>query len=234
MGATSRVLELVEDPEALSGIHAVIGMNLVDWGRVEHGLTHFGLSLEHARRTGNKRGEIFALANGARGHITGGRLDEAERWLERSLTLVDEQRWIAFRPWPQALLSQIRLRYGDPPSTVRSRLEDAFALSCQLADPCWEGAAARSIALTHVAEAALTPALDWLSEGRRRCMRETNRYVAIQVEILADQTEISLAQGNTRDADTFAREWLSLAARTHMDAHVTRAAQVITAVGHGR
>ena len=82
------------------------------------------------------------------------------------------------------------------------------ATSCQLADPCWEGAVARSIALTYVAEAALTPALDWLSEGRRRCLRETNRYAAIQVEILADQTNTSLAQGDTDHADAFAREWL--------------------------
>ena len=93
---------------------------------------------------------------------------------------------------------------------------------------------ARSIALTHVAEAALTPALEWLSEGRRRCVRETNRYVAIQVVILADQTEASFAQVSIANADAFAREWLSLAARTQMDAQVTRAAQSISIVSRGR
>jgi DNA-binding SARP family transcriptional activator len=230
----SQALDVAEHSETLSGIHAVIGMNLVDWGRVETGSEHFELALEHARVKDNRRREIFARANGARGHMAAGRLNEAEQWLRRCLTLVEEQRWIAFRPWPQTLLGQIRLKHGDDPSSVRSRLEDAFALSCQLADPCWEGAVARSIALTHVAEAALTPALDWLAEGRRRCVRETNRYVAIQVEILADQTETSFAQGNIAHADAFAREWLSLAARTHMDAHVTRAAQVISTVGRGR
>ena len=64
--------------------------------------------------------------------------------------------------------------------------------------------------------------------------RETNRYVAIQVVILADQTEASFAQVSIANADAFAREWLSLAARTHMDAQVTRAAQSISIVSRGR
>src|SRR5215212_6723577 len=227
----SEALELAEDSDSLSGIHAVTGMNLVDWGRIEQGLEHFALSLEHARAKGNRRREIFALANGARGLMAAGRLDEADQWLELCLGFVEEQRWIAFRPWPVSLLSESRLRQGQDPGVLLPRLEDAFALSCQLSDPCWEAAVSRTIALTHAADARLPFAAEWLAEARRRCVRETNRYVAIHVEVLADQTEISLAQGHSDLADTFAREWLALAARTHMDAHVARAARLLRVLG---
>ena len=223
----SEALELAEDSDSVSGIHAVTGMNLVDWGRIEQGLEHFALSLEHARAKGNRRREIFALANGARGLLAAGRLDEADLWLELCLGFVEEQRWIAFRPWPVSLLSESRLRQGQDPGVLLPRLEDAFALSCQLSDPCWEAAVSRTIALTHAADARLPFAAEWLAEARRRCVRETNRYVAIHVEVLADQTEISLAQGHSDLADTFAREWLALAARVHMDAHVARAARFL-------
>jgi DNA-binding SARP family transcriptional activator len=227
----SNALEFAEDSDTLAGIHAVMGLNLVDWGRINEGLEHFTISLEHARAKRAYRREIFSLGLGARGLLAADRLKEADDWLERCLVLVEEQRWIAFRPWPIALLSESRIRQQHDPGILRPRLEEAFALSCQLSDPCWEAAVARAIALTYAAEMELASAMEWLAEARRRCVRETNRYVALQVEVLANQTEISLKQGQGALADAFAREWLSLAARTHMDAHVARAAGLITRVG---
>ena len=221
-------LALAEDSDSLAGIHAVTGLNLVDWGRIEEGLEHFALSLDHARANRSRRREIYSLGMGARGLLAAGRLDEAKDWLGQCLTLVEEQRWIAFRPWPVALLSEVKLRQKHDPGALRPRLEEAFALSCQLSDPCWEAAVGRAIGLTYAAEMEPSAAMEWLTEARRRCVRETNRYVAVHVEVLANQAEISLAQGRLVEADAFAREWLSLAARTHMDAHVARAAELIT------
>lgn len=225
----SQALEWADGPEALSGVHAVMAMNLIDWGRIETGLEHAMLAVDYARETDMRRREIFALAHGARGFLAVGKAEEGQRWLERCLDLVEDQRWIAFRPWPIALLSELRLMRGDKPDDVRSRLEDAFALSCQLSDPCWEGAVARAIARSYAAEAALPLAQEWLAEGWRRSVREANRYVAIQVEILADQAAIGLASGNEDHADHAVREWLAMAARAHMDAHVVRAAALMQA-----
>ncbi len=223
----AEALSLVQDSDSLSGIYAVNGLNLVDWGRVEEGLAHFELALEHARRRGNRRREIFSLGNGARGLMAADRLDRADLWLEACLALIEEQRWIAFRPWPVALLSESKLRQKEDPVALRHQLEGAFALSCQLSDPCWEVAVARTIALTHAAETDLPRATEWLAEARRRCVRAANLYVAVHVEVLASQTEVSMAADKPDLVDSYAREWLSLAARAHMDAHVARAAGVI-------
>ena len=80
------------------------------------------------------------------------------------------------------------------------------------------------MALTFAADDQLPPAMDWLDEARRRCARDTDAYSALQVEILASQVEVSVRQGNRELADTLAREWVALAARTHMNVHVDRAA----------
>jgi hypothetical protein len=46
-------------------------------------------------------------------------------------------------------------------------------MSCQLGDPCWEGAVARTLALTDGAEGDLAAASRWLGEASRRSQRET-------------------------------------------------------------
>ena len=219
--------ELAEDRDTLAGIHAVTGFNLVDWGRVAEGLEQYGLSLEHARSSGNRRREIWALGLGAWGMLAADRLAETDAWLGDCLALIDELRWIAFRPWPVAVLGESRLRQGHAPGDLRPRLEEAFALSCQFADPCWEAAVARALALTHAADGELASAIEWLAVARKRCFRNTDGYAALEVEILANQAEIASRQGQPALADALGREWVSLAARTHMDAHVARAARFI-------
>ena len=226
-------LDLAKAPDALAGIHAVIGFNLVDWGRIEDGLGHYSLSLDFARSVGNRRREIWSLGLGGWGLLAADRLDEADRWLSECLDLVEDQRWIAFRPWPVAVLCESRLRQRQAPSQFRSSLESAFALSCQLSDPCWEAAAARTLALLHEAENKLPLATDWLAEARKRCVRETDKYAALLVKILADQMELSSRQGQSEQADAIARELVSVAARAHMDAYVNRAAEFLAGSRRG-
>ncbi|WP_167434424.1 AfsR/SARP family transcriptional regulator [Mesorhizobium helmanticense] len=223
----AQAVELAEDSDALAGIHGVIGFNLVDWGRIEEGLDNYALSLEHARSAGNRRREIWSLGLGGWGLLAADRLPEADSWLGDCLALVEEQRWISFRPWPVAVLSESRTRQQASPRELRPGLEEAFALSCQMNDPCWEGAVARALALTYAAHDALPEAMEWLGEAHRRCGRDTDAYSALQVEILASQVEISSRQGRPEVADAIGREWLALAARTHRDAHVARAAAFI-------
>ena len=222
--------ELADDSDALAGIHAVIGFNLIDWGRIVEGLDHYTLALDHARSARNRQREIWTLGLGARGWLAADRLAEADAWLAECLRLVDEQRWIAFRPWPVVLQSELRLRQRDLPETLQPRLEETFALSCQLADPCWEAATARGLAHTYEAQGEFARAMSWLGEARRRCVRDTDGYVALQVDILSDMAAISLKQGERDPADAIARQWIALAARSHMDGHVTRAAQFLGSI----
>lgn len=51
------------------------------------------------------------------------------------------------------------------------RYDYAFALGCQLGDPCWEGAAARGLGLAAAAGGDVPRAVEWLAEAYRRCTR---------------------------------------------------------------
>lgn len=226
-------LEQAEEAENLALIHAVSAFNLVDWGRVAQGLEHYASALEAARRSGSRRSEIWSLGLGARGLLAAGRLEEAEAWLRLCLALIDEYQWVSFRPWPVALLGEARLLQDAAPSGLRPPLEDAYALSCQLRDPCWEAAVARSLALTYAAEGELSTTTRWLDEAYRRCLRETDPYVALQVEILASRVEAHRRLGQGEVAATLAREWIALAARAHMDAHIQRASALLAGGGPG-
>jgi dihydroxyacid dehydratase/phosphogluconate dehydratase len=80
------------------------------------------------------------------------------------------------------------------------------------------------LALTFAAEGELMVATQWLDQAAKRCVREIDPYVGLQVEILASKAEISQRLGQEEVASSLSREWIALAARAHMDAHVARAA----------
>jgi DNA-binding SARP family transcriptional activator len=217
-----KALAGAEDPEALAGIHSVIAFNLVDWGRCELALEHYAIALDMARESGSIRREIWTLGMGAWGLLEQNRCQEAENWLNRCLELVDGERWVAFRPWPIALLAECRTRRRTSHSSID--LERAYALSCQLGDPCWEGVVARAIGLRALSEEDLQSAFQWFSVGYRKSMRETDGYSALQVKLLGNRAETSRLLDPGELADDLARQWVALAARHHMDTEVSRAA----------
>lgn len=226
----ARALDVAADSDSLAGIHAVSGFNLVDWGQIDSGLDHYLQSLEHARRAGNRRREAWSLGLGAWGLVAADRLDEADAWLALCLEIVAELRWVAFRPWPVAVRAESALARGGDPDSLLAELEPAFALSCQLGDPCWEGATARVLALCHAAAGDLDKALAWIEQAQSKCIRETDAYVALRGAILADNVMLNARVGDTARADALARELVSLAARAHLDLRLNWA---INRIGSG-
>ncbi|MFO1066943.1 MAG: BTAD domain-containing putative transcriptional regulator [Geminicoccaceae bacterium] len=212
------------DPAEQAGVHGVAGFNLADWGQADAALERYGLALELARTAGHRRREAWTLGIGAKALLAAGRLDEAAAWLDRCLELVDAQGWLAFRPWPATLRAEVELARGAAPSVLRPRVEAIFAAACQLADPCWEGLAARLLARLHAAGGALPEAFAWLGEAHRRSRRHTDVYAALLVEIAASEAEVARRAGDAERAIAAARAWLAEAARRHMDVQVDRAA----------
>ena len=187
------------------------------------------LAIDLARRTDNPRREAWALGLGGWAHLLAGDLDAARRWTDECLAITAATRWIAFRPWPLAVLAELRLADGVPPQRLRDELDESFALSCSLADPCWEGATARVIAMAHATSGELDEALEWIDQAQRRCRRETDVFVAVQATILATDAELSRRADDPSRADASARALVALAARTHMDAHLARGLELMGA-----
>lgn len=209
------------DTDLLAGIRSVRAFNLTDWGRIDEGLDEWETALDLARSAANPRRITWALGLGGWAQVRAGRHDAATTWLRECLQLVSTSGWISFRPWPTAALAEAELAVGGAERTVD--LHQEFTLSCQLADPCWESATARALALQAAVAGDSDEALTWVDEARRRVGRETDVYVGMQGAILATDIELSTSRGQQDRAAASGRALLELAARTHMDGYLTLA-----------
>ena len=70
--------------------------------------------------------------------------------------------------------------------------EQAFALACELGDPCWEGMAGRAIGVLAAQSGDETGARDWLADAQRRCDRVSDRYVWVSAYIALAAIECTL------------------------------------------
>jgi hypothetical protein len=136
--------------------------------------------------------------------------------------LIEEQRWLAFQPWPTALKAELDLLSGDH-RTVADDLERSWALSCQLGDPCWEGMTARALGLMHLHRNELTTAGRWLDEALRRCSPPSDRYQWVRGYVLEAQVSLALLRGHRAEAVQLVDTLASLAARCELRELVVRA-----------
>lgn len=220
-----------DDDGLLAGVDAVAGFNLADWGRVDAGLSRFESAVEHARRAGARKREAWALGIGGWSLLRAGRHGDARRWESDCLALVDDLGWVLFSPWPRTVLAEIGLAAGPSDGGIGIELEHCFALSVELADPCWEGAAGRAMGLALASAGDVEAALGWLGEARVRSMRRPDLWARLVGEIMLSEAEVRLASGDGRGAEAVARDLVALAARTHLDAVLDAALAVVAEAG---
>ncbi len=214
----ARGIALAEgDADLLAGLRSVRAFNLGDWGRLQESIAEYHAALDLARIAGNTRRQAWTLGLGGWALSRAGQHTTAALWLAECVHRIDELRWLAFRPWPLAVKDELDILRGD----VRlDELEHNLATSCQLADPCWEGMAARNLALAHAAAGHGATALAWITEAQIRCLRVPDTYVAITAAAYATESEIAHCDGLTERAHGAARKLIALAARTNMDAYL--------------
>ena len=203
-----------------AAIYSVQGMNRSDMGDYPGAFASLWSSVECAERADQRRQVAFSLSLIARAQLLRGETGEAKAVLDRALGLVEAERWLAFLPFPEALRGEIDLSEGD---TVRAeeRLERAFALGCELQDPCWEGLAARNLGLLHHARGRAAASRGWIEEARVRCGRVPDRYVWVQGHVLDTAIGLGL-QARRADATQLIRSLGALAARTQLRELVVR------------
>jgi len=221
------------DTRLLAGIHTVAAFNLCDWGRYDQGLARYEQAIDVARIAGERQREAWALGLGGWALIAAARPTDAVEWLNRSLSLVRELRWRTFEPWPLAALAEAHLAARQDELSSQADLERCFALSCQLQDPCWEGASGRVIALHYASQRDHASALRWITDARTRCVRKTDTWAGMLGTILLTEAELRCAAGDLLGADAAAREFVAFAARTHLNALLPRGVAILSKQQHG-
>jgi DNA-binding SARP family transcriptional activator len=210
-------LELADGaPTLLPGLHSIAAFNLADWGQLDDALKQYETAIESARSVGDRRWEGWALGLGGWAALSDERLGQAQDWLQQCLGVVHETHWLSFEPWPMAALAEAHLTERFP-SKSPADLERIFATSCQLEDPCWEGASGRVLALHHAQAGKHEEALDWITDARHRALRRSDTWAGMIGAILLTDAQIRELVGDTTGANATARELVAFAARTQLD-----------------
>ena len=204
-----------------AAILAVQGMNRSDMGDYTGAFTALHGSVQHAERCGDRRQTAFSLTLIARAQLLRGETSEAMCALDRALGLVEAERWLSFLPLPEAMRGEVDLQQGDM-ERAAERFERAFALACELQDPCWEGLAARNLGLLHRARGQLGSAREWIEQARTRCTRLPDRYVWMHGHLLDTAITFSLEGAEREQTHKLIRALGALAARTEMRELVVR------------
>ena len=190
LAEAAALAEAVSDPMLSARNLAIRGMNEADLGHHDTACTLLAVSAQAAGSAGGVRQEAWSAGVMARSLLLAGHLDQARDAVERSIELCERDRWNAFLPWPQALRAHCLIEAGQQGQAIDDA-EQAFALACQLGDPCWEGMTGRALALLAMHAGDPAAAQHWIIDARRRCDRVTDRYVWVSGFVGLAQLEIA-------------------------------------------
>jgi DNA-binding SARP family transcriptional activator len=178
------------DPALTAAILGVQGMNQADLGRHHDAAQLLTRSVDAAAAAGRGRQTAWSSGLLARSLVLTHRWDEGRVAAERSMALCDQERWIAFRPMPQALRASCLTEAGQF-DEAHGEAEEAFAMACELGDPCWEGLAGRALAVNALRTGDPAAATAWIADARQRCDRVPDRYVWVSGYLALTQVEIT-------------------------------------------
>lgn len=210
-----------EAPPIIVRATAYLGCVASDQGDYPVAVRLLGEAVARARSCDERRMEAYALSMLGRAALLRGQLDDAAQHLDGALEVARRERWLAFMPWPQALRGQVELERRHV-REASMHLRQAFARACQIGDPCWEGMAARGLALCCAADGDPTGAFELLAEARGRGKRFADPYEWLDGYIIDAQCALGRRFGHP-DTGQWVEALQALAERTGMKDLLARA-----------
>ncbi|GAA1670472.1 hypothetical protein GCM10009745_11240 [Kribbella yunnanensis] len=226
----TRAQQLTDTASERAAILGVRGMNASDRGDYPTAFEQLGESVELAASCGDPRQQAWSWSLVGRAHLLRAEYASVTTAIQGTLDLVRRERWIAFLPWPQALAAELDLYAGNLNDSTTG-FEEAWALGCQLNDPCWEGMAGRGLALLHTARGDHSTATEWLDRALSRAGQEPDRYQWVHAHVLDAAITAALARNDTNRAHPLAAALSTLAARCDLRELQARAYLHLAALG---
>lgn len=189
-------------------------------GSVLGDTAHYGTSIElltqakdEAQTLGDAKQVAYALSMLGRSLLLQGDFMEAAKVLDQSIDIA-RQLWTAFLPWPQSLRGEVDMLLGRVDDAAE-RFEHAFALGCQLGDPCWEGMAGRGLGRVASARGEALRGVEILLDAIARSTRLPDGYLWGKAYALEALCELAVAN-KMPQAPAWIDELQTLAARSGM------------------
>lgn len=190
-----------------------------DYAAAERTLT---AAIEQLRELGD-RWEPFAASFLARVHLRTDRQHEAEPMADHAVERSRQLGWLSLIPWPMVVAGEARLDNSGPGEAGRT-FDSAYALACEIDDPCWQAFALRGLGLVAARSGDRDGAARLLGEAVEAAGSLPDVYAWCEALALTDLVE--LEEGG--DAEHNARA-LSLARRGPMPDLVARLSAVVPA-----
>jgi DNA-binding SARP family transcriptional activator len=235
-GRYQRALAWMTQAEPLAGddlaerarIATVQGSILSDTAYYAAAMDMLRQAVAWAIEAGEPKQTIYAESMLGRALMLRGEVDAAQSVLE---VAVEKARrlWTAFLPWPLSFQAETDLISGRL-ELAAERFEHAFALGCQLGDPCWEGIAGRGLGLMAMARGDAKQAEALLLSTLSRCARLPDIYLWGKAYVLESLCLLGLARGNAQ-THKWVEELMDIAARSGMRELVVRAHLLRAALG---
>ena len=195
-------------------------------GAILSDMAHYGPALlllqqarELAAEAGDAKQALYAESMAGRALVLTGELDAAAAVLD-GCTAQARGMWMAFLPWPQSFRAEVDLLRGRI-GEAADRFEHAFALGCQLDDPCWEGIAGRGLGLVAAARGDAQGAVALLVDTLERCARLPDAYAWGNAYVLDALCGLAVAQRDGRAA-AWVDALMTISARAGMRELVAR------------
>lgn len=209
-----------EDQAEQARIAIVHGSVLSDTAHYAESIVMLRQAKLQAETQGDKKQLAYAMSMLGRALLLHGDLPQAARMLDDAIALA-QQLWTAFLPWPQSLRAEVDLLDGNVDSAAE-RFEHAFALGCQLGDPCWEGMAGRGRGCIAMSRGDSTGAIEILLDAITRSTRLPDGYLWAKTYALEALCGLAVAE-RLPEATIWIDELQTIAARSGMRELTVRA-----------
>ena len=207
-------------------IRAVLGACWSDTAHYPEALTELNRSLALAEEIGAGKQIAFTCAFLGRVQLLTGDVDQARSSALRAKLTAEQEGWTSFVAWPESFVGDCLLTEGDVEGAADA-YEHAFALGCQIGDPCWEGVGARGIGLVKERRGRVDEAIDWLDDARTRCVRIADAYMWVEAYCQDALCQIAIDHGvegapdfvQELEVGAAARGLREFVARAHLHRH---------------
>jgi DNA-binding SARP family transcriptional activator len=216
-----RALDEAPDDGLRAAALGVLGAVATDQGKTSRAIELLTESATVAGAFQKPRLTAWALTFLGRAHLLRNEQAEARTALERAMDAVRAAGWMTFMAWPQSLIGSVELAEGRV-EPANEAFEAAFALGCQIGDPCWEGMGARGIGLVRLARGDVVEAIRWLDDARIRCVRIPDAYLWIHAFCIDSLAQVAIDNG-VAGAERWVNDLVAVAARTGMNELLVRA-----------